>query len=128
MKLPLHRKLNVVLIDFLLPLALLGVAIQANAATVTANSCSKNDVQTAVTSAGRGGTVTVPAGSCTWSSTLNLSYGITLTGAGVDTTTVNSSRRRHFQSLLFRMPLRSLIARISRLRGLPSTVPAAHRL
>jgi len=75
----------------LLALAVLGFTITSNASTVTANSCSQSDVQTAVASAGRGGTVMVPAGSCTWSSTLNLTYGITLTGAGVDTTVITSS-------------------------------------
>jgi hypothetical protein len=85
------RKRNIAVIMPLLALALLGFATTGNASTVTANSCSKSDVQAAVASAGRGGTVMVPAGSCTWSSTLNLTYGITLTGAGVGSTVTTSS-------------------------------------
>jgi hypothetical protein len=85
------RKLKVTVIMCLLALAVLSFATTGNAATVAANSCSEADVQTAVSSAGRAGTVTVPAGTCTWSSTLNLTYGITLTGAGVDTTFITSS-------------------------------------
>jgi len=72
-------------------LAVLHLAILGNAQSVTANSCSKTDVQNAVTNAGRGGTVSVPAGSCTWTSTLSLTYGITLTGAGVGKTVITSA-------------------------------------
>src|SRR5271165_6234052 len=84
-------KRNVTLIMPLLALAVLGFALTGNATTVAANSCSNTDVQTAVASAGRRGTVTVPAGNCTWGSTLTLTYGITLAGAGVDTTVITSS-------------------------------------
>jgi hypothetical protein len=66
-----------------------GFAINAQA--VAANSCSQTDVQAAVNSAARGGTVTVPAGSCTWSSTLSLTKGITLVGPGRDSLTITSS-------------------------------------
>jgi hypothetical protein len=84
-------KFKVAVITCLLALAVLGFAITGNATTVAANSCSLADAQTAVTSAGRGGTVTIPAGNCTWGSTLTLTYGITLAGAGVDTTVITSS-------------------------------------
>ena len=60
------------------------------AANQTATSCSKTDVSTAITNASPGDTVTVPAGSCTWSSTLNISKGITLIGAGVGKTTITN--------------------------------------
>src|ERR1051325_976854 len=85
------RKRNIIVIMALLALAVFGFATTSGAATVTASSCSLSAVQSAVTSAGRGGTVTVPAGSCTWSSTLNLTYGITLTGAGAGVTVITSS-------------------------------------
>src|SRR5437016_5419452 len=75
----------------LLALAVLGFSITGNAQTVTANSCAQTDVQAAVNKTGRGGTVTVPAGSCTWGSTLALTYGITLAGAGVGSTVITSS-------------------------------------
>jgi hypothetical protein len=79
---------------FIIPLfvaVVFGFATAINAQTVTANSCSRTDVQAAVNNATRGATVTVPAGSCTWSSTLSLTQGITLTGAGVGSTVITSS-------------------------------------
>jgi len=82
------KKVTAILPSFLL---ILSVASRASAVTVTANSCSVTDVQTAVNNAGRGGTVNVPSGSCTWSATLNLAYGITLTGAGAGATVITSS-------------------------------------
>jgi len=75
----------------LLFLAVLHFAVIGYAQTVVANSCLKTDVQAAVASAGRRGSVSVPAGSCTWSSTLTLTYGITLTGAGPGKTVITSS-------------------------------------
>ena len=67
------------------------LAISANAQTVAANSCSQTDVQTAVNNVARGGTVTVPAGNCSWSGTITLSKGVTLTGTGVGNTTITDS-------------------------------------
>lgn len=61
----------------------------AHAATVNAASCSNANVQSAINSASSGDTVVVPAGSCTWTSTVNISgKGITLQGAGIDKTTI----------------------------------------
>ena len=74
----------------LLPLAML-LAVPAKAATITAKTCSQSDVRSAVNSAARGDTVTVPTGSCIWSSTLNLTKGITLAGAGVSSTAITAS-------------------------------------
>ncbi len=75
----------------LLALLVIGFACSVNAQTVSANSCSLTDVQRAVNSVARGGTVTVPSGNCSWSSTLTLTAGITLQGAGVDNTVITSS-------------------------------------
>ena len=60
---------------------LLGAFSGAEAQTVNAASCSQSDITTAISSASVGGTVVVPAGSCTWSS-LTISKAITLQGAG----------------------------------------------
>lgn len=61
------------------------------AATVTAASCSRADVGTAVTAASNGDTVTVPPGSCTWTSTLDLgTKAITLQGAGIGQTNLTN--------------------------------------
>jgi hypothetical protein len=62
----------------------------ASAATINAASCSYNDVSSAINSAQRGDTVLVPAGNCTWNSTLTITKGITLQGAGVDKTIIRS--------------------------------------
>lgn len=63
------------------------------AATRTASSCSSSAVQTAINSSSSGDTVLVPAGNCTWSSTVVIPAGkdITLLGAGIDSTTITSS-------------------------------------
>lgn len=82
------RKRNAMLIMPLLALAVLGFAIPGNAQTVVANSCSRTDMQTVITSAPRGATITVPAGSCTWGSTLTITKGLTLTGAGAGSTII----------------------------------------
>src|SRR4051794_14717151 len=63
----------------------------ARAATITAASPSYTDVKTAVTNAAAGDTVVVPAGAATWGSTLALSKGLTLKGAGIDQTVITSS-------------------------------------
>ena len=60
----------------------------AHSATVGASSCSLSDVQAALNSARDGDTVTVPAGTCTWSGTLTLSRGLHLKGAGPSATRV----------------------------------------
>ena len=64
----------------------------ANAATITAKSCSQTNVQAAIASANNGDTVIVPAGDCTWDS-IKLTKGINLTGAGIDATVISSSGR-----------------------------------
>jgi hypothetical protein len=60
-------------------------ATEAQAATITAASCSSSDVQTAINSASNGDTVIVPSGSCTWSTQVTVSTGITLQGQTVCT-------------------------------------------
>jgi len=58
-------------------------------ATIMAASPSAIDVQTAINNASNGDTVTVPAGSATWTTQVNItSKSITLQGAGIDQTTI----------------------------------------
>lgn len=58
-------------------------AFGASAATVTAAGCSQSAVQTAINSASDGDTVSVPAGTCTWSSGVSIqNKAIVLRGAG----------------------------------------------
>ncbi|MBI5181522.1 MAG: hypothetical protein HZA06_01265 [Nitrospirae bacterium] len=61
------------------------------AATINATSCSASDVQTAINAASDGDTVSVPAGSCTWSSRLSFTKGITLQGAGSGITIIKGN-------------------------------------
>lgn len=64
----------------------------AHGATVNASSCAQSAVQTAINSASNGDTVTVPAGSCSWSGlTLPNNKKITLQGAGKDSTIITGS-------------------------------------
>ena len=62
----------------------------AGADTIPAASPSYDDVSAAVASAAPGDTVTVPAGSATWTSQLTVTRGITLMGAGADRTTITA--------------------------------------
>lgn len=77
------------------PLALLAASIAlpsaAAAATLTASSCSRTDVASAIASATAGDTIRVPAGNCSWSGGLSIS-GVQLVGAGSSTsgTVINS--------------------------------------
>ena len=59
----------------------------AKSATVEAKSAALADVKSAIASAGEGDTVTVPAGTASWASTLTITKGITLKGA----TTIDGS-------------------------------------
>src|SRR5713226_8536946 len=61
---------------------------QADATTVTAKSVSLADVGSAVGSAREGDTVMVPAGTASWTSTLTITKGITIEGAGNDKTVI----------------------------------------
>src|SRR5437867_5551147 len=68
-----------------------------HAATINAASCSFSSVSTAVASAARGDTVIVPAGSADWGGNkLTITHGITLQGAGVDTTKISQTRNASF--------------------------------
>lgn len=59
-------------------------AVPAFGKTVAATSCNAADVQTALTNAADGDTVTIPAGSCTWTTgiSMTLNKTVTLQGAG----------------------------------------------
>jgi len=67
---------------------LLSAPLAAEAQTVNAASCSSTDVQNAINTAVAGGTVSVPAGNCTWSNLVTLSKAITLNGAGAGVTKI----------------------------------------
>lgn len=82
---------------FLLCLCILAAAsASAHAATISATSCSQPDVAAAVASAARGDTVTIPSGSCTWTSPVVISKGMILQGAGQDFTVITASNSNFF--------------------------------
>jgi hypothetical protein len=55
---------------------------QAQAATINAASCSRANVQTAITAASEGDTVLIPSGSCTWTTTITIDKAIIIKGQG----------------------------------------------
>ena len=67
------------------------VAPNVYAETITARSCSQANVQDALNSANRGDTVTIPAGDCTWSSTVTFNKALTIQGAGKANTIIRSN-------------------------------------
>ena len=56
--------------------------------THTAASCSYSDVSNAISAASSGDTVLIPSGSCTWSSSLSITKGVYLIGAGAGSTNI----------------------------------------
>jgi hypothetical protein len=64
-------------------------AINVEAATRNAASCSRTDVGNAVNSAADGDTIVIPAGTCTWTTSLAITNKIlTLQGAGPNSTVI----------------------------------------
>ena len=74
----------------LLCLLALSIAGPALSATISATSCAQADVSSAVGSAADGDTIRIPAGSCTWNATLNVSKGVSIVGAGNGATTADT--------------------------------------
>jgi hypothetical protein len=64
---------------------------EIHADTLTAASCSYHDVSQAIADASPEDSVFVPAGNCTWYSSLTISKGISLLGPGKDKLTINIS-------------------------------------
>jgi hypothetical protein len=69
-------------------LFVVGIAIEAGAATRTASSCAYTAVATAVGAASNGDVVIIPAGRCEWNKTLVIDKAITLQGQGVGSTVI----------------------------------------
>lgn len=70
------------IIRLVLSLLILFCAAPAFSATQNAASCSVADITTAIAAASAGDTVSVPAGDCSWTTTLTIDKGIILSGAG----------------------------------------------
>jgi hypothetical protein len=72
-------------------LVVVGLASPAWATTAASceNKAGQTDVQDAITATSSGGTVTVPAGSCTWTTQLSVSgKALTIQGAGIGSTNI----------------------------------------
>src|SRR5215475_2079707 len=76
------------------------IALQVEAATITAPSCSQTDVRNAIAAASDGDIVQIPGGTCDWTSTLTITKGITLKGAGMNQTVIRDSISPHTNSIL----------------------------
>jgi hypothetical protein len=63
----------------------------AHAATIQAANCSRTSVGNAVTAAADGDTVLIPAGTCSWTSQLDVTKGISLLGTGIDRTIIQDN-------------------------------------
>jgi len=72
-------------------MGVLGFRIPAYGATINAASCSQSAVAGALDAANRNDTVAVPSGTCSWSTPVSLTKGITLVGAGAGNTIITSS-------------------------------------
>ncbi len=70
---------------------ILGLSHFTEATTVNANSVSQSDVAAAISSAVDGDIVTIPAGTSTWTGTLQVNKAITLQGAGVGVTIIKDA-------------------------------------
>ncbi len=60
--------------------------IRLNSTHIRACSCNQTDVQAAIDAANDGDVIKLPAGNCTWTSSLKLNKSIRLHGAGIDKT------------------------------------------
>lgn len=76
-----------------------------DAAVIHAQSASRTDVGAAVALAKDGDTVTVPAGTATWTATLSITKNITLQGAGEGQTMITENLPRAANSPIFSVSL-----------------------
>jgi hypothetical protein len=72
--------------------AILSSVLSVSAATWTASDCSQSAVQAALNQASAGDTVNIPAGSATWSGSIVINKGITINGAGTNSTQLLNSQ------------------------------------
>src|SRR6266404_1529388 len=109
------------LIKSILFLVLLGTLFgtEAQSNTVTATSCNSSDVQSAINSSSGGDTVIIPAGKCTWTSS------VTIAGKGIHIQGAGSGRIIAYDNgiNLLTMNITSTNGAVSTHRWLVSTVP-----
>jgi len=88
---PFGPRANYAILNSILAALLFATSGTAQATTFNAASPSLADVRAAIASAGNGDTVAIPAGTATWSSTLNVTKAITLAGAGIGQTIIKDN-------------------------------------
>ena len=76
---------------FVLIILLVFISPFFKAATIYADSCNLADVQAAINIASSGDTVMIPSGNCIWTSTLTITKGIALIGAGIGKTIIDKT-------------------------------------
>lgn len=70
--------------------ALLILAASAGAATIQSSSVAYSDVSNALASAVSGDTIRIPAGSAVWTNSLTVRHGVSIIGAGHDSTIITN--------------------------------------
>jgi hypothetical protein len=84
--------------------AMMGFPVQSRASVILAGTGSQNDVQTAVTAAKPGDTVQIPAGVFVYTSTVSVTNGVSLLGAGINSTIIVDEvprNQQHAQVFIF---------------------------
>lgn len=88
-------------------------SLPVHAATITAANCGLSAVQSAINSTQHGDTVVIPAGTCTWTSALTVTKGITLTGAGIDVTKIIDNVTTDMLILDVNAPNRAILSHLT---------------
>ena len=86
-----NLKLKILTISFFILLGFFGLPKISWAATINAASCSRADVESAISAAASGDTVVIPAGACSWDSHVNIPLGKNIAIQGQTTTSRNAS-------------------------------------
>ncbi len=87
------------------------------AATWTAASCSYTDVSNAINEASSGDTVIVPSGSATWSSSLSITKGLIVKGAGIGQTVITGNITNQYVGVVTYSPANPSLNEPFRLTG-----------
>ena len=113
---PFWPRANYTILNSVLAALLFATSSTAQATTFNAASPSLADVRAAIASAASGDTVAIPAGTATWSSTLNVTKAITLAGAGIGQTIIKENVPRDRSSSVITWVLQA--NRPSRMTGI----------
>jgi hypothetical protein len=113
---PFGPRANYAILNSILAALLFASSSTAQATTFNAASPSLADVRAVIASAANGDTVAIPAGTATWTSTLNVTKAITLAGAGIGQTIIRDNIPRGRSSSIINWTLQA--SRPSRMTGI----------